>query len=176
MAQLSFYDDSIANLEDSKLKQQVFFDPKRRLKGRVRRLVKQFDGTGMEEEAAETCCDTNRSALSVVTGIDGSNGSMSLRFDATRRGRATRPASSTPLGSQRWKWQEHQQPQQQSQQCLELDILTSRGYMNSTQPVSSRDSMSCRCSPLPVKVIGPSPVLSNSRKAKVPPNSLSWTS
>jgi len=86
MSQPTFYETSIANLGDSKMKQQVFFDAQRSLKGRVRRLVKQFGGACMEEEAAETCCDSHRSALSVVTGIDESNGAISFRSDANTSG------------------------------------------------------------------------------------------
>jgi len=140
MSQPTFHETSIAKLGDSKLKKQAFLDAQRRLKGRVRHLVKQFGGTCMEEETAETWCDSNRSALSNLTGIDESNGPMSSRSDATPRGCTTRPASSAVLDNQHWQQQEQQQ---QSQQRLELGA---RGYIDSSQPVSSWDSVHGRCS------------------------------
>jgi len=140
MSQPTLDEASIPVLGDSTSQQQVFFDAQRRLKGRVRRLVKQFGGTCKEEEAAETGCESNRSALSVVTGVDESSGPMSSRSDATTRGRTTMPTSAALFDNQPWQ-------QQQSQQRLESDTTTPRGCVDSTQPVSSRDSVPRWCSP-----------------------------
>lgn len=127
---------------------------------------------GTEEEAAETYCDSNRSALSVVTGIDGSSGAMSSMSDATTRGRTTVPAASGLFDNPR----QQQEQQHQRQQRLELDALASRGCVDCTRPVSSRESVPRRRSPVPVKVVGSSPVLSNSRTPMAPQNSTSRTS
>jgi len=153
---------SIAVLGDAKSQQHAFFEAQPRLKGRVRRLVKQFGGTsvppgGMEEEAAETYCDSNRSALSVVTGFNESNGAMSSRSDATR----WVPVSSAAFDNQPCQEQDRQQPQQQ--QRFEFELLTPRGRAASTRPVSSRDYVPRWCSPAPMKVTGSSPARNNSR-------------
>jgi hypothetical protein len=123
---------SIAVLGDLQSQQQVFADAQRRLKGRVRRLVKQFGGTCTEEDAAETCCDSNRSALSVVTGIAESNGAMSSRSDATTTGRTTMPTSASLFENQLW--------QQQEQQIRVMGALQVQS--NSRTPTELQNSMS----------------------------------